>query len=136
MLLPPTDLALGEAYLRDDFDIEGNLEEATKLVDFISTRLRSPTLLARVVRGLRKLPSDDLSKNDSTRFPNATLGADSTPEGVMRQRYALITTWATSTTRCGWIDEWCIRARTLIRARRISMLLKRPSWITPAASSG
>jgi cyclopropane-fatty-acyl-phospholipid synthase len=50
ILLPPTDLALGEAYLHGDFDVEGNLEEATKLVEFISTRLRSPTLLARVVR--------------------------------------------------------------------------------------
>jgi cyclopropane-fatty-acyl-phospholipid synthase len=73
MLLPPTDLALGEAYIRDDFDIEGNLEEATKLVEFISRRLRSPTLLARVVRGLRRLPSDDLPKNDSIRFPNRHL---------------------------------------------------------------
>ena len=73
MLLPPTDLALGEAFLHDDFDGEGNLEEATEVVDFISTRLRSPTLLARVVRGLRKLPSDDLPKNDSIRFPNRHL---------------------------------------------------------------
>src|SRR5688572_45042 len=81
MLLPPTDLALGEAYLHGDFDIEGNLEEATELVDFISTRLRSPTLLARVVRGLRKLPSDDLSKNDSTRFLRGRAGLEATCVG-------------------------------------------------------
>jgi hypothetical protein len=81
MLLPPTDLALGEAYLRDDFDIEGNLEEATKLVEFISRRLRSPTLLARVVRGLRKLPSDDLPKNDSTRFLRGRAGLEATRVG-------------------------------------------------------
>jgi hypothetical protein len=81
MLLPPTDLALGEAYLRDDFDIEGNLEEATKVVEFISTRLRSPTLLARVVRGLRKLPSDDLPKNDSTRFLRSRAGLEATRVG-------------------------------------------------------
>ena len=31
MLLPPTDLALGEAYLRDDFDVEGDIEAAKGL---------------------------------------------------------------------------------------------------------
>jgi hypothetical protein len=81
ILLPPTDLALGEAYLHGDFDVEGNLEEATKLVEFISTRLRSPTLLARVVRGLRKLPSDDLPKNDSTRFLRGRAGLEATRVG-------------------------------------------------------
>jgi hypothetical protein len=46
MLLPPTDLTLGEAYLRDDFDVEGNLEKATELADVLFARLRSPVLLA------------------------------------------------------------------------------------------
>jgi cyclopropane-fatty-acyl-phospholipid synthase len=36
MLLPPTDLALGEAYLRDDFDVEGELEKATELADTLA----------------------------------------------------------------------------------------------------
>jgi cyclopropane-fatty-acyl-phospholipid synthase len=73
MLLPPTELALGEAYVRGDFDVEGNLEEATALADFISTRLRSPILLARLVRRLRKLPSDDLPENDGSRSPRRHL---------------------------------------------------------------
>ena len=60
MLLPPTDLALGEAYLRDDFDVEGDLEEATVLAELVAGRLRSPTMLARLVPRLRTLPSDDL----------------------------------------------------------------------------
>jgi len=59
MLLPPTDLALGEAYLRDDFDVEGDLERATELSDVLAARLRSPALLARLARRLRKLPADD-----------------------------------------------------------------------------
>lgn len=67
MLLPPTDLALGEAYLRDDFDVEGDLEEATGLAELIAARLRSPTLLARLVRRLRTLPGDDLPEYDDTR---------------------------------------------------------------------
>jgi cyclopropane-fatty-acyl-phospholipid synthase len=33
MLLPPTDLALGEAYLHDDFDIEGKNWSATLRLD-------------------------------------------------------------------------------------------------------
>src|SRR5919202_2802783 len=73
MLLPPTELALGEAYLRDDFDIEGNLEKAAELADIIATRLRSPTLLARLVHRLRKLPSDDLPENDSSNSPRRHL---------------------------------------------------------------
>ena len=56
MLLPPTDLALGEAYLRDDFDVEGDLEKATELADTLAARLRSPALLARL---WRKLPADE-----------------------------------------------------------------------------
>ena len=59
MLLPPTDLALGEAYLRDDFDVEGDLERATELSDVLAARLRSPALLARLTRRLNKLPADD-----------------------------------------------------------------------------
>jgi cyclopropane-fatty-acyl-phospholipid synthase len=59
MLLPPTDLALGEAYLRDDFDVEGDLERATELSDVLAARLRSPAPLARLARRLRKLPAND-----------------------------------------------------------------------------
>lgn len=67
MLWPPTELALGEAYLRDDFDVEGNLEEAAELSELIAARLRSPTVLARLVRRLRTLPSDDLPENADIR---------------------------------------------------------------------
>ena len=54
MLLPPTDLTLGEAYLRDDFDVEGDLEKATELADVLAARLRSPAMLARLARRLRR----------------------------------------------------------------------------------
>jgi cyclopropane-fatty-acyl-phospholipid synthase len=62
MLLPPTDLALGEAYLRDDFDVEGDLEKATELADVLAARLRSPAVLARLARRLRKLPADEVQE--------------------------------------------------------------------------
>jgi len=59
-LLPPSELALVEAYLRDDFDAEGDLGEAGRLGDLAATRLRSPRNLATLARVLRQLPADDL----------------------------------------------------------------------------
>ncbi len=60
MLLPPSEVALGEAYLRDDFDIEGNAEAAASLADGVADRLHSPLALARLARLLLQLPSNDL----------------------------------------------------------------------------
>lgn len=60
MLLPPSELALGEAYLRDDFDVEGDLEAATSLGETLTERLRSPRALARLVSRLLALPGDEL----------------------------------------------------------------------------
>jgi cyclopropane-fatty-acyl-phospholipid synthase len=66
-LLPPSELALVEAYLRDDLDAEGELGEAGRLGDLAATRLRTPRALARLVRALRRLPTNDLptSEDDS-----------------------------------------------------------------------
>jgi cyclopropane-fatty-acyl-phospholipid synthase len=71
MLLPPADLALGEAYLRDDFDVEGNFEKATKLADTLAARLRSPALLARL---WRKLPADEESEKAGDGTPGYLRG--------------------------------------------------------------
>ena len=60
MLLPPSELALGEAYLRGDFDVDGSLEAATGLADLLSARLRSPRRVARLVPLLRALPRDEV----------------------------------------------------------------------------
>ena len=59
-LLPPSELALVEAYLEDDLDAEGDLGAAGRLGDIAASRLRSPRALARLVRVLRALPTDDL----------------------------------------------------------------------------
>ena len=59
-LLPPSEIALVEAYLRDDLDAEGDIGEAGRLTDLAATRLRSPRALARLLRVLRVLPTDDL----------------------------------------------------------------------------
>ena len=60
-LLPPSELALVEAYLRDDLDVEGDLAAAGRLGDLAASRLRSPRALAGLVRALRTLPADDLA---------------------------------------------------------------------------
>lgn len=65
MLLPPSVLALGEAYLRDDFDIEGDLEGATGLGNGVAERLRSPATLARLSPRLLALPTGDLPSASS-----------------------------------------------------------------------
>jgi cyclopropane-fatty-acyl-phospholipid synthase len=57
MLLPPSELSIVEAYLSGDVDIEGELEAAVTLGDAISTRVRSPRVLASLVRHLLALPS-------------------------------------------------------------------------------
>lgn len=59
MLLPPSELALGEAYLHDDFDVEGDLEAFVGLADMLTGRLRSPVRVLRLFRLLRALPTGD-----------------------------------------------------------------------------
>ena len=58
MFLPPSEVALGEAYLYDDFDIEGDIEAATGLADSIAGKLNSPLQLARLIMHLASLPAE------------------------------------------------------------------------------
>ena len=67
MFLPASELALGEAYVRGDFDIIGDVGQATALRDVLGTRLRSPRRIARLVNLLRQLPVDDQSSTDGTK---------------------------------------------------------------------
>jgi cyclopropane-fatty-acyl-phospholipid synthase len=60
MFLPPTEMALGEAYLRDDFDIEGDIEAATGMAESIAGRLNSPLVLARLIMHLASLPAQEV----------------------------------------------------------------------------
>jgi cyclopropane-fatty-acyl-phospholipid synthase len=56
MLLPPSELSIAEAYLSGDVDVEGDLERAVTLGDAINERLKSPRVIARLVRHLVALP--------------------------------------------------------------------------------
>lgn len=87
-LLPPSELALVEAYLRDDLDAEGDLGEAGRLGDLVASRLRSPRALLGLVRALRSLPLDDLAP-----------AADEEPAGAPRRVPRLFGTKAHSRRR-------------------------------------
>ena len=58
-LLPPSELALVEAYLRDDLDAEGDLGAAGRLGDLAASHLRAPRALLALVRALWALPKED-----------------------------------------------------------------------------
>ena len=82
-LLPPSELALVEAYLHDDLDVEGDLGAAGRLADVAASRLRSPRALARLVRILRTLPADDRGRaHDSA--PSADVRHASPPRASLR----------------------------------------------------
>lgn len=59
MFLPPSELALGEAFVRGDFDVEGSLEAAAGLPRILAQQPRSWRRVARLARLLRRLPARD-----------------------------------------------------------------------------
>ena len=58
MFFLPSELSLAEAYLRGDFDVEGDMEAATGLGDSVAERLRAPRTLARLASHLLAFPRD------------------------------------------------------------------------------
>lgn len=73
MLLPPSELALVEAYLRDDIDVQGPLESAATLGDLLAHRLRHEVRPSRLLRALLALPAGDRS-DDASRPGDAPRG--------------------------------------------------------------
>jgi cyclopropane-fatty-acyl-phospholipid synthase len=68
MLLPPSELRITEAYMRGDYDIEGNIEAATAFSEHVRKRLSSPRAVARLSRTLLELPSGDDGPTISSRI--------------------------------------------------------------------
>lgn len=56
MFLPPTERAVGEAFIRGDFDIEGDLEAACALNDLAGSAHRTPATALALLNLLRQLP--------------------------------------------------------------------------------
>ncbi|NOZ26725.1 MAG: class I SAM-dependent methyltransferase [Chloroflexi bacterium] len=59
MLWPGTELGLAEAYLYDDFDIEGDIEALFGVADALTQNLDDWTKKVRAARDLLRLPSGD-----------------------------------------------------------------------------
>jgi cyclopropane-fatty-acyl-phospholipid synthase len=74
MLLPPSELAFAEAYLRDDIDLEGDVEAAAPAARLAAERLSSPGRLARVMRLLLRLAPGARSPRRPLRRGPASLG--------------------------------------------------------------
>jgi cyclopropane-fatty-acyl-phospholipid synthase len=55
-LLPPSELALGEAFVRGDLDVEGDLEAAGGLIDLLRANLSAPGRVASLAALLLRLP--------------------------------------------------------------------------------
>lgn len=72
MLLPPTETRLAEAFLRDDFDVEGDLEAAAGLAVPLAERLRSPRRLLRLAALLMQLPREVATSASGS--PAASIG--------------------------------------------------------------
>jgi cyclopropane-fatty-acyl-phospholipid synthase len=57
MFLPPSELTLGEAYLHDDFDVEGDLESAMRVSAHLESVVADRGTAAHVMLRLLRLPS-------------------------------------------------------------------------------
>ena len=62
MLLPPTELAIAEAFIDGDVDIEGNAEHAMHLGDVIGSRVQSVAGLGSMLPMLLALPRDNAAR--------------------------------------------------------------------------
>lgn len=58
MFLPPSEINLGEAYIFNDFDIEGDIFAAAGLMDYFSERALSAADITWLTRQLLSLPRD------------------------------------------------------------------------------
>ena len=81
MFIEPSELAVGEAYIFDDFDIEGDIEAAFELADYLLNQERSLWKRFDLVRWLQKLPTNH---HPRTRLP-PPLGRTTDPKERDRQ---------------------------------------------------
>ncbi len=70
-LLPPSELALGEAFVRGDLDVEGDLEAAGGLIDLLRANLSAPGRVASLAALLLRLPGADPQPGDPSALQRA-----------------------------------------------------------------
>ena len=86
MFWPPSERNVGEAYLRDDYDIEGDLEAAAGLADLLIATFSSPQTLLRLALVMRTLPRDDHLTSGAEAVTPASLDGGHTPSGSVHSR--------------------------------------------------
>jgi cyclopropane-fatty-acyl-phospholipid synthase len=89
MLLPPSELSIVEAYLSGDIDIDGELEGAMGLADAIGARVRSPRVLARLLRHLVALPKRDAADDVRVARSETVVEPVGKPHDPSRDRAAI-----------------------------------------------
>jgi len=62
VLLPPSELAMIEAFLDDSLDVEGEMMAAGQLADSLQNGLRSPAAIVEVARLVAQLPRDPVPR--------------------------------------------------------------------------
>ena len=90
MFLSPSELALGEAYIDDDYDIEGDIEAAFDLADYLLGQERSLWQSLDLTARLQRLPGSDLPRTGlhPTGFPGPVHSKDRDRQAV-RHHYDL-----------------------------------------------
>jgi cyclopropane-fatty-acyl-phospholipid synthase len=58
MLWPPSELRLGESFVRGDFDVEGDLERATGLEETVYAHIATPRAIRQLRKAMHQLPRD------------------------------------------------------------------------------
>ncbi len=76
MLLPPSELAIVEAFISGDVEIEGRIEAAVYLGDAIGDRMQSPGQFARLLRKLVALPADPSTAPKEVKGSRFSRGVD------------------------------------------------------------
>ncbi len=87
IFLPGTELGMGEAYLYDDFDIEGDVEQVLALADALSQAKSGVLTKLHLGRELVSLPKGEGNRRRSSRRGPARLAGR--PHSLARDRQAV-----------------------------------------------
>jgi cyclopropane-fatty-acyl-phospholipid synthase len=85
MFLPPTEVGLAEAYLYDDFDVEGDIEVVFELAEMLSETATCPLWKLNLARDLLHLPAGQ--KGQTTRRGPSKLSGE--VHSIERDRQAI-----------------------------------------------
>ena len=116
MFLSPSELTIGEAYVYDDFDIEGDIEAAFDLADYLLGQDRSLWESFDLNERLQKLPVSDRPRAGP--HPIELWGAVHSKDATNKPS-PITTIFPSSSTRSGWISAWSTRALISTRRKKI-----------------